>query len=235
MSTVLRCDSIGKAFGERTVLSSAYLEARAGGVTLLVGRNGAGKSTLLKIAAGWLQPDHGFVEFAGERHLRPQLARFARQGLFLLPVEHALLSPGFTLGQHIDALEHRFGSRADRRAALERLGIAELEHVPCAALSGGERRRAELALAWLRRPVCLLVDEPLRGVDPKDRETIVAVVREIAAQGCAVVASGHEVDWILEMGDEFVWVHDSTTERLGDRAGAEAHWHFRKGYLGKGA
>jgi len=231
VSVVLRADSVGKAFRGRVVLTSAYFEAAAGEVTALMGRNGSGKSTLLKIAAGWVRPDHGFVEFLGRRYLRPRPGKVAAAGLFHLPVDRSILSPHFTLGEHLDALEKRFG-RGERRALLERLGIARVEAVRCAALSGGERRRAEVAVALLRRPVCLLADEPFRGVDPKDAEVVQAALRDLAREGCAVVLTGHEMGWVLELADRFVWVRDGSTQPLGDRGETLAHWRFRREYLG---
>lgn len=234
MSVVLRADSVGRSFGGRRVLSSAYFEASAGEVTALVGRNGAGKSTLLRIAAGWVSPDHGFVELLGRRYLRPRAGPLARAGLFYLPVDRSILSPHFTLRQHLEALEKRFGA-ADRGAVLERLGIAHLETVPCAALSGGERRRAEFAVALLRRPRCLLADEPFRGIDPRHAKVVRGELRRLAGEGCAVVVTGHEMGWVLETADRFVWVRDGSTQALGTRSEAVAHWRFRREYLGASA
>ncbi len=231
MSVVLRADSIGKSYGGRRVLASAYFEASAGAVTALVGRNGTGKSTLLKIAAGWMAADYGLVELAGRRYPRPDPAARARDGLFFVPIDRSILSPPFTLAQHLDALEARFG-RGGRAAVLERLGIAGLERVRCAAFSGGERRRAELALALLRRPSCLLLDEPFRGIDPRDVEVLQAVVRELAAAGCAVVITGHEVPPILAVADSVVWLRDGTSQMMGSASQATADWRFRRDYLG---
>jgi ABC-type multidrug transport system ATPase subunit len=232
MSVVLRADSIGKAFGGRRVLSSAYFEVAAGRVTALLGRNGAGKSTLLKIAAGWLAPDHGFVELRGTRHMRPRAAELAREGLFYLSVDRSILSPVFTLGQHMDAMVHRFGA-ADRRPVLERLSIAHLVDVPTASLSGGERRRAELALALFRGPSCLLLDEPFRGIDPRDAEVVRAVVVERAREGCAVAFTAHEMGHVLGVADDVVWLREGTTQQLGCPGDAVQHWRFRRDYLGR--
>jgi ABC-type multidrug transport system ATPase subunit len=234
MSAILRVDSVGKSFGRRRVLTSAYFDALPGSVTALVGRNGAGKSTLMKIAAGWLRPDHGFVEFRGERHLRPRAGVLARAGLLYLPVDRSVLSPPFTLAQHLDALEKRFGPR-DRAPVLERLRIAPLASTPCAALSGGERRRAELAFALLRQPACLLLDEPFHGIDPRDAEIVLASVVDAAASGCAVVITGHEMGWMLPLAERIFWVHNGSTRPLGSGADAEAHWEFRRDYLGSSA
>lgn len=245
MTPLLRADSIGWSIGGRAVLRSAYLEAHAGTVTALVGRNGAGKSTLLRIAAGWMRWDHGLVELRGRRHPRPNPAALARDGLFFVPIDRSILSPRYTLGEHLDALEARFGV-AERAAVLHqstirpsaldlrgahRLGIAELESAECGTFSGGERRRAELALALLRRPACLLLDEPFRGIDPKDVEMLRSVVRALAASGCAVVLTGHEMSDLLAVADAVIWLHEGTTRLLGPPAQALEDWRFRRDYL----
>jgi lipopolysaccharide export system ATP-binding protein len=233
VSVVLRADSVGKSYRGRRVLTSAWLTASAGTVTALVGRNGAGKSTLLKIAAGWMRADHGLVEFQGRRYHRPDPAALARDGMFFLPVDRSILSPPFTLAQHLDALEARFG-RGECAAVLERLGITALERIRCGAFSGGERRRAELALAILRRPTCLLLDEPFRGIDPKDVELLQAMVRLLADSGCPVVITGHEIPPILAVADSVVWLRDGTAQALGSPAQAAEDWRFRREYLGRG-
>ena len=234
MSAILRVDSVGKSYGDRRVLSSAFFDAVPGTVTALVGRNGAGKSTLMKIAAGWVRPDHGLVEFAGVRHLRPRPGELARAGLFYLPVDRSILSPHFTLAQHLDALESRFGPR-DRAPVLERLRISALAGVKTMALSGGERRRAELAVALLRRPPCLLLDEPFHGIDPRDAELVQETITEVAAAGCAVVVTGHEMGWLLPVADRITWVHQGSTRPLGDGEQAAENWEFRREYLGSAA
>jgi ABC-type multidrug transport system ATPase subunit len=228
---LLTADSIGKSFGERKILSSAFLWAKPGSITGLLGRNGAGKSTLLKIAAGWMAPDYGTVRFREVIYTRPRLYELAAQGLFLLPVDHSLFSPSFTLRQHLQAVSATFGG-SEPREITERLGIAALlDHFPY-TFSGGERRRAELAVALLRAPVCLLADEPFRGIAPKDAEVVMAAFRHLAGQGCGIVLTGHELTFVLHVADEVIWVNSGTTTLLGSGAEAEADWRFRREFLG---
>lgn len=231
MNELLVGDSIGKRFGERQVLSSAYLRVQPGVVTALLGRNGTGKSTLLKILAGLLPADYGLVFFRGRRYPRPRLHRLAADGLFYLPVDRGLLSPDLSLVQHLDALERRFGA-GDRPAVLRLLELEAVRHARTRALSGGEQRRAALALALLRRPLCLLADEPFHGITPKDQEVVGRALRALAAQGCGVVLTGHEIGSVLATADDFVWMHDGSTQQIGTRADAERHWRLRREYLG---
>lgn len=230
MNAILQADSIGKSFGEKRVLSSATLRAVAGEVRVLFGRNGIGKSTLLQIAAGCIAPDTGAVHFAGTVYERARLSTMARQGLFYLP-DRELLSSAFTVGEQLEMFRRRFDG-GDVRAAAETLGIVgQLEKRPD-ELSGGELRRAELAAIVVRRPTCLLADEPFRGVTPRDAEDLTRVFVDMARQGMAVVITGHDVPVLLNAADHVSWCTSGTTYELGPPAAAMRHDAFRRDYLG---
>jgi ABC-type multidrug transport system ATPase subunit len=228
---ILTADCIAKSLGGQRVLSSATLRAVPGELRVLFGRNGIGKSTLLKIAAGWLPPDSGSVHFAGRAYLAPRLAELAEWGLFYLP-DHDVLSRAFTVRRQLEMLRVQFGG-ADVGEAAERMGIAgHLDKRP-GALSGGERRRAELAAVLVRRPICLLADEPYRGVAPKDAEQLTRTFGDLAAAGMAVVITGHEVPTLLDAAHHVSWCTSGTTYELGPPAVATKHDAFRREYLGR--
>ncbi|HLL46324.1 MAG TPA: ABC transporter ATP-binding protein [Longimicrobiaceae bacterium] len=229
MSAVLAVESVGKRFGDRVVLKTGSLWAEAGAVTCVVGRNGSGKSTLMRIAAGWLAPDHGTVHFMGEVYENPRLHLLARRGLFYLP-DRDVLTPGLPVGAQLRAFAGRYGG--DARGAAELLGIAGLADRRPRGLSGGETRRAEVALAFARRPACLVADEPFRGVDPRDAESLALAFRALAERGCAVVISGHEVPTLFPIADRLLWVTSGATEWLGTPAEARRSDRFRREYLG---
>lgn len=228
---MLVADSVGKRYGDRWVLRSATLRAVHGQVRALVGRNGAGKSTLLKVAAGLLSPDNGSVRWDGVYVERPTLVSLARRGLFYLP-DHDLLSSSLSLLSHLTA-----AARATRGggidAVVERLRLEPVLASPPQKLSGGELRRAELAVAILRRPRCLLADEPLRGIAPLDAELLLQVLQEVARGGCAVVITGHEVPALFDAVDHVSWCTDGTTYELGPPAIAATHERFQRLYLGQ--
>lgn len=228
VAEILRVDSAARAFAGRRVLHSATLRAHAGRVTALLGRNGAGKSTLLKIAAGVVSPDPGVVHFLGHAYLRASHATLARHGLFFWPADDAL-SPALTVGTQLAMMAARFGG--DAVAAAERAGIAHRVSALPPELSGGERRRAELALALVRRPVCLLADEPFRDVAPRDAEHLVAALRVLSAEGCAVVVTGHEVETLLAVADTVAWCTAGTTYELGPPGAARLDARFAREYL----
>lgn len=223
-------DSIGKSFGSRTILKAASVWARAGRITVLFGRNGCGKSTLLRIGAGQLRPDHGVVLFDGRAYLRPRLPELASRGLFYLP-DRDLLSGRLTVREQIRAVEWRFGG-SRTAGILERLGIGRLLGQTPVELSGGERRRAEIAAAWIRAPRCLLADEPFAGINPSDAEVIAEAFRGMAREGCAIVITGHEVRQLLDTADDIVWMAAGTTHGMGTPEEAVRHQQFRREYLG---
>lgn len=223
-------DSIGKSFGSRTILKAASIWAGPGTITVLFGRNGCGKSTLLKIGAGQLRADHGVVLFDGRAYLRPRLSELASRGLFYLP-DRDLLSRRLTVREQIRAVEWRFGGSRTAEV-LERLEIGHLLDQTPVELSGGERRRMEIAAAWIRGPRCLLADEPFAGIDPADAEVVAQAFREMARQGCAIMVTGHEVRQLLDTADDIVWMASGTTHGMGTPEQAVRHEQFRREYLG---
>jgi lipopolysaccharide export system ATP-binding protein len=227
---LLYADCVAKRFGDRHVLRAATLGMHAGRVTALLGRNGCGKTTLLRVIAGQVRRDGGVVHFAGRAWGSPRLHELARAGLFYLP-QRGLLTPWRSLREHLAAVAWHFPGAAVGHAA-ERLRMTALLDVPTIELSGGERRRAELAVALARGPTCLLADEPFAGIAPVDAEAVDSVLRELAGGGCAVLATGHDVASLMAVADDVVWMTAGTTHALGDPAAAAVHDQFRREYLG---
>ena len=228
MREILVADCIGKKFGDRWVLHSATLRATRGELRALLGRNGAGKSTLLRVAAGLMQPDAGVVRFNGVARERARMARLAREGLFFLP-DRELLSNSFTVREHFSFA----GNDAALAASIaDRLGITSLLDARPYELSSGERRRAEVAFAMMRKPACLLADEPLRNISPIDAEALLQVFTDLAHTGCAVVVTGHEVPALLAAVDHVTWCTAGTTYEMGPPFMARTDDRFIRDYLG---
>lgn len=227
---ILCADSISRSFSGRRVLSSARLAVEPGQVAGVLGRMGMGKSTLLKICAGVLDADGGWVEFAGKQYQRPRLSTLASRGLFYL-AESRNLASGLTVRQHFDLIEKRFGV-GDRALVSELLKLDAFLDARADTLSGGETGRVEIALAMLRRPLCLLADEPFKSVDPITCETLGRAFRHLANNGCAVIVTGHEVNALKPYLDSVVWVTSGTTYLLGTTDAAWSHDGFRREYLG---
>lgn len=228
---LLRAEGVTKRFGATRVLMSASLVARRGRITVLFGRNGSGKTTLLRISAGAIGMDQGVVHFAGRAYTRPALHQLARAGLFFLP-ERDLLLRNRTVHKQLELIARRFGTTSRVCAVEEEMSLVECAERYPHELSGGERRRAEMALIVLRAPSCLLADEPLMGSAPNDADSTAARLRMLADSGCAVVITGHEVSALMDVADDIVWVTAGTTCVLGTGVQARSHWQFRREYLG---
>lgn len=229
-TALLAVESVGKRFGRREVLKSASLWATAGRISVVVGRNGQGKSTLLKIAAGWLLPDYGVVRVDQAHFQRPRLHELAHLGVFYLP-ERGLLSPALSIRRHLDAVRHHVPTPS-LDEAVERLRVGDLLDQRSGSMSGGEVRRAELAVAVGRSPRCLLADEVYRGITPRDVELVSRVLRDLASEGCAVVIAGQEIDELFDVADDVFWLTAGTTHVLGAPDDARDHHQFRREFLG---
>lgn len=230
MTPLLEADCVSKAFEDQRVLTSASLRAVPGELRALLGRNGAGKSTLLKIACGVVTPDSGVVRFDGETHLRSSLAALARLGVFYWP-DRDLFSAGYSVRRQLTMFQRQFGGRPVAEVAASTLTTDLLGARPD-ELSGGERRRAELAAVLVRQPRCLLADEPYRGIDPKDAEVLTTHLLTLARSGTAVVVTGHEVPTLLAAADQIIWCTSGTTYDLGPPDSARGHASFVQEYLG---
>jgi ABC-type multidrug transport system ATPase subunit len=200
-------------------------------VTALVGRNGAGKSTFLKICAGWIPADHGTITYRDRTYTRPRLHTLAREGLCYLPAEQPLLSPSFSIGDQLEAVA-RQGRSSALGKVVDRFRLGTLLRQRPPTLSGGERRRASFAVVELIDPQCLLADEPLRGLAPRDTELIVASLASLRGNGCAIVISGHDVSSMFAASDQIVWMTAGTTHSLGEPAAARENWQFAREFLG---
>lgn len=229
-SYALAAHGIVRSFGGTQVLRSAGLRARAGELTTLLGRNGSGKTTLMRIAAGHLRPHEGVITFDGERRTHWRLADMARRGLLFVP-QAQLLSRAYRFSDHVGMISRVYGSGRVEEA-LDRVDAAGFMSQWVTELSGGERMRASLALALVRAPTVLVIDEPLAGLAPKDQQTVATILREIAADGTAVVTSGHDARALLAISDRVLWSVSGTTHDLGSGTEAAAHTQFRREYLG---
>jgi len=229
---VLCADSIGKRFGDVRVLVAATLHVPAGRITGLFGRNGSGKSTLMKIMAGQLRADHGYIQFNGHvYHTRPAPHLLGRAGLYYAPTEGAL-SRWLRFGEQLAAVCKHTGNDDRLKHTIELFRLDGLLERTPQSFSGGESRRAALALACARNPRCLLSDEPLYGIDPNDREILLSAFRTLADEGCAVLVTGHETPELLPACDRVAWLSGGSISMLGDGRTARLHHSFRRDYLG---
>ncbi len=202
MTTVLEASGLVKAYGGKRALDEFELTVAAGEITGLVGPNGAGKTTFVEVVTGLVRPDEGRVRVCGiDAVARP---REARAVIGVAPQETALY-PAATVREHL----RLFGGLAGMRAAELGRAIADIADAmaltgvldqAAGLLSGGQRRRTQAATALISRPALLLLDEPTVGADPVTRSALLAVLRQRAAAGAAVVYTTHYLPELGELG-----------------------------------
>jgi ABC-type multidrug transport system ATPase subunit len=222
-------ESLGVSFGGRQVVKSGSVWVRPGRITALMGRNGCGKTTLLQAALGLGPMEYGVVRYLDDFYLKPRLSVMARRGLYFLP-DRGSLSRRHTVGWHRKALGAQMGREAGTRT-LEALGLKRFLDSTPDAISGGEARKADLLLAFERAPRCLLADEPYTGVAPKDQDTVTGEIRRLAQSGAAVLVTGHQVEPLLALADEVIWMTAGSTHHLGTPTEARHHHQFQREYL----
>lgn len=227
---LLEVDGVCKRFGRKTVLKAASYSARAGTITTLMGLNGAGKTTLLRISVGRLRADAGRVLLRGTYLPRPSLPLLARQGVFYAAQKSALTDL-FTVRQQLDAVAGRWES-GPVDEVVSTFDLEETMDRRPGQISGGERQRVSLAMALLRNPDLLLMDEPFSEVSPTRAPLVTRGLETLRRRGCAVVITGHEVDRLMAVSDQIIWVVAGTTHWLGAPEEAGQHEQFRREYLG---
>jgi len=183
-----------------------------------------------KLRPAAFEPDSGSIQFAGRAYLSVRLRDLAVEGLFYLP-DYDLLSTAFTVRHQLEMIRRQFKG-GDPMEAAKQLGVTDHLEKRSFELSGGERKRAELAAVFVRRPRCLLADDPYRGIAPIDAEELTKAFSALAADGVAVVITGHEVPTLFGVADQVTWCTSGTTYELGPPAIAMQNEGFRREYLG---
>ena len=214
------------------------LEVRQGEVLGLLGPNGAGKTTTFYMLAGIIRPTRGQVVLDGLDITRWPLHRRARQGMSYLPQESSIFRK-LTVRQNLQIiLEYSGLSPADQKRAadrlLEELGITRLENQPAAYLSGGERRRLEIARALIQNPKFILLDEPFAGIDPLAVDDIQLIIQGLRERGIGVLISDHNVRETLQICDRAYLVYDGQIILSGTPREIVDDSRARKVYLGEG-
>jgi len=178
-----------KRFGEQVALDHLTLGIRAGEVTALLGPNGAGKSTTISLLLGLIPPEAGEVRVLGERAGERAVRR--RTGVML---QRAALPDTLRVGELLRLVRGYYPSPRPFVEVAELAGIAAQLRTPYGALSGGQQRRVQFALAICGNPQLLFLDEPTTGLDVEARESLWAVVRELTARGCAILLTTHHLE-----------------------------------------
>jgi lipopolysaccharide export system ATP-binding protein len=232
----LRVSNLVKSYKRRPVLRDVSLELRRGEVAALLGPNGAGKTTCFYAIAGLVPPDAGTITVEGRDVTRLPMYRRAKLGIGYLPQEASIFR-GMTVADNIRAILEVAVQDADKRREMldELLGefsITHLRRTPAIALSGGERRRVEIARCLATQPKYILLDEPFAGVDPLAVSDIRMLVRQLRERGIGVLITDHNVRETLEIVDRAYILHGGAVLMTGTPEEVVRDDNVRRVYLG---
>ena len=233
----LEVRSIAKAYDRRAVLHDVSLDVHRGEVVGLLGPNGAGKTTCFYSVMGLVKPDSGRIFLDSQDITDLPMYRRAILGLGYLPQETSIFR-GLTVEENIMAvLQVAEPDRDARRDRLEQLlgefGITSLRDAPAMALSGGERRRCEIARALAADPSIMLLDEPFAGIDPISIADIRELVRELKQRDIGVLITDHNVRETLDIVDRACIIYDGQVLFAGTPEALVADQEVRRLYLGE--
>ncbi len=236
--TILSGQNLAKRYGARDVVRDINLDVRQGEVVGVLGPNGAGKTTTFYMLAGIVKPTRGKVHLDGLDITNWPLHRRARAGMSYLPQESSIFRK-LTVRQNLQLILEYSGFSLDeqKRTAdrlLDELGITRLADQLAAYLSGGERRRLEIARALIQNPKFILLDEPFAGIDPLAVDDIQAIIEGLRNKGIGVLISDHNVRETLQICDRAYLVYDGQIILNGSPEEIVADPGARKVYLGEG-
>jgi lipopolysaccharide export system ATP-binding protein len=233
----LTAQGVGKTYKGRPVVRNVSVNVHRGEAVGLLGPNGAGKTTTFYMIVGLVRPDTGNITLDGHDITLLPMYRRARMGIGYLPQEASVFR-GLNVEQNVKAALEVVESDPDARevacdALLAEFGIGHLRRTPALALSGGERRRVEIARALATRPSYILLDEPLAGIDPIAVGEIRDMVGHLKNRGLGVLITDHNVRETLEIIDRAYIMHDGHVLMEGSPRDVVAHADVRRVYLGE--
>ena len=229
--------NLGKSYKQRPVLREVSLSVQRGEVVGLLGPNGAGKTTSFYIVTGLIKPDYGTIKLDGNDITGLPMYRRARLGIGYLPQEASIFR-GLSVENNIRAILEVVVDRPDQRETrleelLAEFSISHLRRTSALALSGGERRRVEIARALAADPSFILLDEPLAGIDPIAINDIRDLVSQLKDRGIGVLITDHNVRETLEIVDRAYILHDGKVLMDGGPDEIVIHKDVRRVYLGE--
>ena len=232
----LTVDSVVKSFKKRPVVRGVTLYVERGEVVGLLGPNGAGKTTVFYMITGLIPVDEGHIEIDGEDVTRLPMYRRARLGIGYLPQEASIFR-GLNVEQNIRAVLEQVEPDKEKREAyleqlLEEFKIARVRKSPAISLSGGERRRVEIARALASRPSYMLLDEPFAGIDPIAVGDIRDMVRHLTDRGIGVLITDHNALETLQITDRAYIMVDGRILTSGTARELSEDEDVRRLYLG---
>ncbi len=236
--SVLKAMSVAKSYGGRRVVDGVSLAVQSGEVVGLLGPNGAGKTTTFHMMVGLIQPDEGHVLLNEDDLTQAPIYQRARAGISYLPQESSVFRR-LTVEQNLLAILQTLdltGADQKERAdgLMKMLGVSHLATHKAFTLSGGERRRVEIARALVLSPFFLLLDEPFTGIDPIAVAEIQKIVRNLITSGIGILITDHNVRETLGICDRAYIVNEGSILEEGTPQSIADSPRARKFYLGEG-
>jgi len=233
----LEATAVVSGYSRVDVLHEISVNVPDGDIVGLLGPNGAGKTTVFYMITGLIKPDRGRIELDGHDVTRLPMYQRARLGIGYLPQEASIFR-GLNVEENIRAVlevtePNRRKRQADLNSLLAEFGLTKLRKSPSIALSGGERRRCEIARALATRPNYMLLDEPFAGIDPIAVGDIKALVRHLTSRGIGVLITDHNVRETLALTDRAYIIYSGEVLREGRAADIVNDPEVRRLYLGE--
>jgi lipopolysaccharide export system ATP-binding protein len=237
LAQTLTTEDLRKSYKGRSVVRDVSIAINGGEVVGLLGPNGAGKTTTFSCVLGLVVPDSGRVLLNGEDITRLPMYLRARRGIGYLPQEASVFRR-MTVEQNLlavlEMLDLPAAKVADRaRSLLEEFGITHLARQKASTLSGGERRRLEIARALTTGPSFILLDEPFAGIDPKARYDLQHVIAHLKERGLGILITDHNVRETLQITDRAYIIHDGVIFQTGTPEALATDPRVRDVYLGE--
>ena len=234
---VLQVEGLVKRYGHRRVVDGVGLEVQPGEVVGLLGPNGAGKTTTFRMICGLIRPDQGKVQLLGEDVTQWPMHRRARErGMGYLPQQSSVFAKLSARDNLIGIMQMLGFSRKQQRTRcqelLEQFQIAHIAKTRAGQLSGGERRRLEIARCLISNPKIIMLDEPFAGIDPRTVQNIQRIIRSLASAGISILITHHDAREILQLTDRTYVVSEGRILVSGTADEILRHQEVREKYLG---
>ena len=237
--SLLKVRGLVKSYGRRRVVDGVDFEVQPGEIVGLLGPNGAGKTTTFRMACGMIDPDAGRVTLAGQDVTSWPMYRRAKDGGMGYLAQESSVFRKLSVQKNLLGVMEMLGMNRkvrSRRAEqlMEQFGIAHLRRSKAMSLSGGERRRLEIARALVSDPQIILLDEPFTGIDPVTIDSIQQIIRDLRDRGISILITDHQVRETLEITDRSYVIRAGQVLCHGRPREVLNHPEARKHYFGEG-
>jgi lipopolysaccharide export system ATP-binding protein len=237
--SLLKAGGLVKSYGRRRVVDGVDFEVSQGEIVGLLGPNGAGKTTTFRMVCGMIDPDAGRVTLAGQDVTNWPMYRRAKDGGMGYLAQESSVFRKLSVQKNLLGVMEMLGMNRKvrtRRAEqlMEQFGIAHLRRSRAMSLSGGERRRLEIARALVSDPQIILLDEPFTGIDPVTIDSIQAIIRDLRDRGISILITDHQVRETLEITDRSYVIRGGQVLCHGRPREVLNHPEARKYYFGEG-